>query len=258
MKRILITGAGSYIGTSFEQYLAQWPERYQVDSLSVRGEDWKQADFSPYDAVVHVAGIAHIRETEENKHLYYEVNRDLAVALAEKAKADGVHQYVFLSSMSVYGMDEGAITVATKPHPKTHYGISKLQAEQGMETLQSDDFKIAVLRPPMVYGEGCKGNYQALEKLAKALPVFPNYKNQRSMIHIEKLCAVMKQIIDAGETGLFLPQNEQYVCTCQMVREIAANQGKQMHLLSLLNPFVSLLVKCSAKGKKAFGDLYYE
>lgn len=257
MKKILITGAGSYIGTCFAQYLSQWPEDYTVDAVDMIGDGWKSYDFGGYDAVYHVAGIAHIRETADNAHLYYEVNRDLAVATAQKAKDSGVPLFVFLSSMSVYGLEEGAITPATAPAPKSHYGISKWEAEQALATLADDSFRVAVLRPPMVYGDGCKGNYQSLITFAKKLPVFADYKNTRSMLHIDHLSAYVKEVIDTAADGLHLPQDPEYVCTCRMIQQIAADMGKKMPLWKVLNPAVWLLKVATTKGKKAFGDLYY-
>ena len=258
MKKILITGAGSYIGQSFDRYLRQFPGAYQTETVDMVGGSWREKSFAGFDAVYHVAGIAHIKETAENAHLYYEVNRDLAVETARKAKADGVPQFVFLSSMSVYGMEEGCITRNTQPDPKSNYGKSKLQAEEGLEELKSENFRIAVLRPPMVYGDGCKGNYQSLVKFAKLLPFFPDYRNKRSMLHIDGLCEAVRKMIDSQGEGLYLPQDEDYVCTCKMVQGIARNMGKKMRLLKVLNPAVVLVKCCTTMGKKAFGDLYYE
>lgn len=258
MKKILITGAGSYIGTSFANYLQQFPGQYETETLDMVDGSWREKSFSGFDAVYHVAGIAHIRETEDNAHLYYEVNRDLAVDTARKAKADGVCQFVFLSSMSVYGMEEGCITRDTQPNPKTNYGKSKLQAEEGLKELECESFRIAVLRPPMVYGEGCKGNYQSLVKFARLLPVFPDYQNKRSMLHIDGLCETVRRLIEEQAQGLFLPQDEAYVSTCRMVQGIARDMGRNMKLLKVLNPCVVLVKNFTTMGKKAFGDLYYE
>lgn len=258
MKRILITGANSYIGSSFARYMGQWPEAYALDTVDMVGGGWRKVSFSVYDCVFHVAGIAHQKETEENAHLYYEVNRDLAIEVGEKARAEGVKQFVFLSSMSVYGMEEGCIGRDTPPKPVSHYGKSKLEAEKGLLPLQRAGFHVAILRPPMVYGEGCRGNYQALVKLAKALPLFPKYENKRSMIHIDRLCACVKEIVDEPRDGVMLPQDEEYVCTCRMVQEIARSMGKRMVLWKGLNPLVHLAKKFTRAGKKAFGNLYYE
>lgn len=258
MKRILITGANSYIGTSFERYMAQWPEQYRVDTVDMVNGTWREKSFADYDVVYHVAGIAHQKETEKNAHIYYKVNRDLAVETARKAQNDGVKQFIFLSTMAVYGIDEGAISMDTKPNPITHYGKAKWEAEQQMEALRGDAFSVAVLRPPMVYGDGCKGNYQSLIKIAKKMPVIPNYQNKRSMIEIHRLCWYVKDLIDRCYDGLVLPQDEGYVCTCQMIRQIAESMGRRVYLWKMLNPAVSFAKKYTTAGKKAFGDLYYE
>lgn len=257
MKKILITGANSYIGMSFEKYMSQWPELYSVDTVDMIDGSWREKDFSGYDAIYHVAGIAHIKETPENQHLYYEVNRDLAVETARKAKNEGVSQFVFLSTMSVYGIVEGEISPDTAPAPKNHYGKAKYEAEAGITELRGENFAVAVMRPPMVYGEGCKGNYQSLVKFAKLMPVFPDYRNRRSMIHVDRLSAFVKELIDGCGDGLFLPQDEDYVCTCQMVREIAEGMGKKIYLWKILNPAVYLAKRFTTAGKKAFGDLIY-
>ena len=257
MKKILITGAGSYIGTCTARYLAQWPELYQTDTLDMQEADWVKADFSGYDAVFHVAGIAHIKETEENAPLYYRVNRDLTIETARKAKEAGVGHFVFLSSMSVYGIDHGPLDPKTQPKPKSNYGKSKFQAEEGITALRDESFAVTVLRPPMVYGPGCKGNYRALQKIARIAPFFPAYENIRSMISMDNLAAFVKEILDSRRDGVFCPQDPEYVCTCRMVRDIAAANGKKMPLLKLLNPAVVLAKNYTALGNRAFSDLYY-
>ena len=262
MKKILITGAGSYIGTSFENYMGQWSDKYSVDTVDMIDGSWREKDFSGYDVVFHVAGIAHIKETKENAELYYKVNRDMAIETAKKAKTEGVKHFVFLSSMSVYGMETGIITKDTEPNPNTNYGKSKLMAEKEILNLEDVSFKIAVLRPPMIYGDGCKGNYNSLIKFANKLPVFPYIKNKRSMLEINNLCKFVKEVIDEEKEGLFFPQNEEYVCTSEMVKGIAEKNGKKIHLTKLLNPFVKLaMIMPGGIGRmasKAFGDLVYD
>ncbi len=258
MKNILITGANSYIGVCFENYIKNFSGEYTVETLDMINPEWKDSDFSKYDVIYHVAGIAHRKETEENAQLYYDVNRDLTINVAKKAKNEGVKHFVFLSSMSVYGVEEGIIKKDTAPDPKSNYGKSKLQAEEKLNELKDDNFKVAIMRPPMVYGDGCKGNYQMLVKFAKMMPVFPNYKNKRSMVHVDNLSAFVKELIDNKKEGLFFPQDKEYVCTCAMVKEIGAGMGKNIRLLKILNPAVSILKKFTTKGKKAFGDLIYD
>ncbi|WP_416828180.1 NAD-dependent epimerase/dehydratase family protein [Ectobacillus polymachus] len=256
MKHILITGSNSYIGNSVEKWLDQYPDTYSVDKISLRTDEWKEKDFSKYDVVLHVAGIAHIKETEENSEFYYKVNRDLVYEVAQKAKSEEVKQFIFVSSMSVYGIETGIINKDTIPSPKSNYGKSKLKAEELIAPLEDVTFKIAVLRPPMIYGKGCKGNYQRLAKLALKVPFFPYIENKRSMIYIDNLCEFVKLLIDDCSQGLFFPQNEEYVCTSEMVKLIAEAHRKTILMTKLVNPLIKLLRISTIN--KVFGDLMYE
>lgn len=258
MKRILITGADSYIGTSFEKWVKQpqFAGMYEVDTLDMRGDAWKEKDFSGYDSVFHVAGIAHIKETKENAHLYYEINRDLAINTARKAYRDGVRQFVFLSSMSIYGMLEGTIDAETIPEPKSHYGKSKLQAEMHIEKLSRPDFAVAVLRPPMIYGKGCKGNYTKLSRIARISPVFPYTKSRRSMLHIDNLCEFVRKIVDDEKKGIYFPQNNEYVNVGKLVKEIAQTHEKKVFLIKGVDGF--LLSSRLNVIRKTLGTLVYD
>ena len=257
MKNILITGANSYVGTSFEKWLSQWPDKYHVNTIDMIDGAWCEKSFARYDAVFHVAGIAHRKETKQNAHLYYEVNRDLAIETAKKAKAEGVSQFIFMSSMSVYGMETGVITKDTVPNPKSHYGRSKLQAEQGITALEDESFRVAVLRPPMIYGKGCKGNYQKLAKLARITPVFPYIENKRSMIYMDNLSILIQTLMDNKLQGIFLPQNHEYICTSNLVAMIAASHGKHIYMPKSLSFVFRFLICRQQMITKLFGSLYY-
>lgn len=255
MKKILITGKNSYIGTSVENWLMKEPEKYKVDTISLRSDSWENKDFSEYDVVFHVAGIAHIKEKSDNQDLYYKVNRDLAYETAKKAKEEGVGQFIFLSTMSVYGLENGVIDENTPLNPKSNYGKSKLQAEELIKPLEDDNFKVTILRPPMVYGKGCKGNYPKLVKLAKITPVFPDINNKRSMIYINNLSELIRLIIENEESGLFLPQNAEYVKTSDLVRLISEQHGKKVITIKLFNPLLKIIRHKVIS--KVFGSLYY-
>ena len=201
MKKILITGANSYIGTSLEKWLGRYPDKYSLDTVDMRDDSWKEKYFSEYDVVFHVAGIAHVSSDPKMEDLYYKVNRDLTIDVAKKAKNAGVKQFIFMSSIIVYGdssniNEKRVIDKNTILDPSNFYGDSKLQAEEGIKPLGSDDFKIVILRPPMIYGKDSKGNYPKLAKAAQKLPVFPNIDNQRSMLHIDNLCEFIKLMIE--------------------------------------------------------------
>ncbi len=258
MKRILITGANSYIGASFESYIKQWPDEYQVDTVNMIDGTWRNRNFTEYESVFHVAGIAHIKETKENAHLYYEINRDLAVDTAKKAKAARVKQFIYLSSMSVYGKETGVISKQTIPNPKSNYGKSKMQAEEIIKAMKSPDFKVAILRPPIVYGEGCKGNFQSVIKIVRKSPVFPSIHNKRSMLYIDNLCAYVKLLIDKDSNGIFFPQNKVYADISHMVELIAKRLGKKIYLSMVAGWCARLLSLFLPAAKKAFGSLVYD
>jgi len=259
-KKILITGANSYIGTSFERWLSQWSEKNNVDTVNMLDGSWRDKTFSGYDVVFHVAGIAHVSADPSKEDLYYKVNRDLAIETAQKAKNEGVKQFIFMSSIIVYG-DSSArkriIDINTIPKPTNFYGNSKLQAEEGIRQLESNEFKVVRIRPPMIYGKGSKGNYSKLASLAKKIPVFPDIDNERSMLYIDNLCAFLKLMIDFEESGLFFPQNEEYVKTSEMVRLIAEIHGKRILMTKFFNPILKLMF-CFEVVRKVFGNLIYE
>ncbi len=256
MRKVLITGAKSYIGDSVKAYLDSFPDAYSVDIKDTMGWEPVEDDLRMYDTVFNVAGIAHIKETKENRHLYYDVNRDLVVRIAKTAKAAGVKQFILLSTMSVYGCVTGHITKEAPVNPSNAYGKSKAEADEMISAIADDTFKFACLRPPMVYGKGCKGNYQSLRKFALKSPVFPKIDNKRSMLYIGNLCEFVKDCIDSEKSGLFFPQNAEYVVTSEMVSQIAAKNGKKIKLTRLFNWAVKI---CRVNTvKKVFGDLIYD
>lgn len=255
-KKILILGEGSYIGTSLKGYLEKTDRKtYHVTTLDAVNLRPEKNLFEGYDVVFNAAGIAHIKETEENRSLYYQVNRDLAVKAAQAAKEAGVKQFIQLSSMSVYGITMGQIDRFTVPYPTTAYGESKLAADEILEKLKDESFAVAVLRPPMVYGRECRGNYQALRKFALHSPVFPECRNRRSMIYIGNLCEFVKRVIDRESSGVFFPQNKEYVCTSRMVKLVAQENGKNLVLIRGFCSAVRFLPLQMLR--KVFGDLIY-
>ena len=266
MKKILITGLNSYIGSSFETYLKQWPDKYSVDVIDMKNDSWKSKSFAGYDVVYHVAGIAHSdngKISADKEKLYKMVNTDLAIEVAEKSKIDNVGQFIFMSSAIVYGNSgpigkTKIITKETKTNAANCYGDSKIQAENGILPLESEKFKVAILRCPMIYGKGCKGNFSQLEKIAKKFPVFPKVKNERSMLYIGNLVEFVRLIIEDEERGIFWPQNKEFSNTSDIVRTIRQAQGKKTLSLKGLSWILKLLSHFCSLINKAFGNLVYE
>ena len=272
--KVLIVGKGSYIGESFTNYAKEhYKDNFEIDSVDTINPGWKDMDFSKYDIVYHVAGIAHAdvgNVSDEIKEKYYKVNTDLTIEVANKAKNEGVKEFIFMSSMIVYGDSApyGTTKIVdrnTIPSPANFYGDSKLQADVAVRDLASDEFKVIVLRPPMIYGKGSKGNYPLLAKLAKTSPVFPNIENQRSMLHIDNLCEFLCQImlVDIKQNAtVVIPQNKEWTKTSDMVREIAKVSNKKTIVTKTLNPCIYVAHKIPGKINglvdKAFGNNCYD
>lgn len=219
--------------------------------------------FSNYDVILHVAGIAHVDAKSNQEALYYKVNRDLTIELAKKAKLDGVRQFIFMSSMIVFGESNSKlpnviVTKQTMPNPSGFYGDSKLQAEMGITSLQDESFNVVIIRPPMIYGKGSKGNFPKLVQLAKKTPIFPNIDNKRSMLYIDNLSEFIKLMIHNDEFGAFHPQNKEYVNTSEMVYKIASVYGKKIALTKLFNPLISSIGNKVNTVNKVFGTFTYE
>ena len=266
MKKILITGKSSYIGSAVSNHLSKYPNDFEITGMSLRDGTWRNSSLKEYDTVFHVSGIAHAdsgKLTDEKKALYYSVNTDLTYEIAEKAKNEGVKQFIFMSSAIIYGDSAPIgkrkhINKDTPPSPSGAYGDSKLQAELKLKQLDSDDFRVVILRPPMIYGKGSKGNYPILAKLALKLPFFPKVKNERSMLYIENLAEFVRLMIKNEERGTFWPQNAEYSDTSTFSQMIAKTHGKNLKLISGFNWLLKLGANITPLINKAFGSLSYD
>jgi len=239
-QQILIVGADSYIGTRFAAYGA---ERFDITTIDARNRNWDEVNMTAFDTVLYVAGIAHVKQTRQLKPLYYQINRDLSVTVAKKAKTDGVQQFIFMSSMA-----------ACTSKKNDYYGDGKRQAEALLSGLQDEHFQVAIVRPPMVYGPGCKGNFPRLVASVRRAPIFPEIKNARSVIFIDNLCVFLCNLAQIGSGGLYHPQNRDYNCTTQMVRLIAACQGKKICTTQLFNWLIYALMPLFSGLEKLFGS----
>ena len=267
MKRVLITGANSYIGMSFEKYIKDnFPNDFEIDTVDMIDGSWREKSFKGYDTIYHVAGIAHSdsgKISKEKEKLYRSVNTDLTIETAKKAKADGVKQFIFMSSMIVYGESapigkKRIITKDTEPKPANCYGDSKLQAELGILPLQDESFKVAIVRPPMIYGKNSKGNFPVLEKYAKKVKLFPYIRNERSMLYIGNLVEFIRLVIVNNDDGVFFPQNAEYSNTSELIKMIAEANDAKVHLLKGVSWLIRFLGVFIKRTNKVFGNLCYD
>ncbi|HCK24119.1 MAG TPA: NAD-dependent epimerase [Bacteroides graminisolvens] len=262
MIKVLITGAGSYIGESVRKYILSTSSEFEIDAVDTMGDNWKKADYSKYDVVYHVAGIAHVNADPKMEALYYKVNRDLTIEVAKHAKAAGVKQFIFMSSQIVFHESQSLkpemLNKDTKENPNGFYGDSKLQAEIGLHELDCDTFRICILRPPMIYGPNAKGNFPRLARLAMQTPIFPAYHNKRSMLYIDNLAEFVKQIILRKMAGTFYPQNREQSDTVEIIRFFAKEAGHKVWITKLFNPSVWLGGFVLQSINKMFATYYYE
>ena len=178
--KILIFGKGSYIGNNLKKFLESDFLNYRVEIIDSISTEWKNLDFSEYDVIINVAAIVHNPKAESK--LYYKVNKDLVIEVANKAKEEGTKHFIQMSTMSVFGLDDGIIDEDTPFLPNNDYGKSKLEADNYLNKIKDEKFKVCIIRPPMVYGRECKGNYRRLEKYVEYIPIFPNLKNKKDFI----------------------------------------------------------------------------
>ncbi len=249
--KVLITGKNSYVGKNIGNFLLY--KNMEVKYVSVRN-GISEDELTDVDVVVHCAAIVHKKEAKFAT-LYDKVNYELTVDIAEKAKKKGVKQFVFMSTMAVYGKSEGEINGNTPLQPKTLYGESKLKAENALEKIADENFKISIIRPPMVYGRSCPGNYKKLRMLALKLPVFPLVENKRSFIYVENLAYFVWNVISESKEGIFMPMDSKTESTDTMAKYVCSANNKEIKF----SPFLGKMVKKIPLNslKKAFGSLYY-
>ena len=264
MKKILITGAGSYVGENVRKYIMQTAgDQFVIDAVDTFGDNWKKADFSQYDVVYHVAGIAEVNGKKGMEQLYYKVNTDLTIEIAKHAQANGVKQFIFMSSMIVYketqSLKGNIITPESMPAPNGVYGDSKLKAEEGLKDVAKGEgrMKVCILRPPMIYGPNSKSNLLRLGRLGTKVPFFPNWRNKRSMLYIDNLGEFVKQAVLRELEGTFYPQNRELSATVDIIRFFAKAAGHRIWITKLLNPFVWLGSFVLQPFNKMFADSYY-
>ena len=234
-----------------------------VDAISVRSDSWKEYSFSEYDAVYNTTGLAHNDARMGTDEQFMKLNRDLPRALAEKAKAEGVKIFINMSSVIVYGnMSElGAkerITEENVPRPAGIYGKSKLEGEKVLNQLADEQFHVAIIRSPLIYSENAVDNFLKLARYAEKAFIFPNIKNERSMIYSDNLCELVKIIAETNEGGIYYPQQEEYICTSKLVKDVALAAGNSMIMTRVFNPILFLMSKKGMFIRKVFGSLAYD
>lgn len=261
---ILITGKNSYVGKSIKTWLEQ-NESFMVDELDLKDGRWSNYDFSIYHSVIHVAGIVHRSKEEIGWDVYYRVNTLLPTQVASIAKASGVKQFIFISTMGIYGQEKklpygNCIDSSTPIAPVSFYGKSKYGAEVTLNELHDEGFKVCIVRPPNIYGKECPGNYfKGFVKMTSCLPIFPMAfrESKQSLIYIDNLCEFIRLLITHTVSGTYMPQDEVQVSTVEFISCIATAINKKIRFSKALGTIVQGLYRLSIV-KKVFGGVSYD
>jgi UDP-glucose 4-epimerase len=230
MKTVAVTGTSGFVGRRLMVYDN---ELFKLLPVTLRNIPIEQLNLKNVDAIIHLAGKAHQMQPIADE-VYFEVNYELTKNLAIAAKKQGVKHFIYISSTKVYG-DEITEPVSeySKCVPTDAYGASKLKAEQFLRGLESLDFKIAIIRPPLVYGPQVKGNMIKLLQLAKKkypLP-FRNIKNARSMVYVDNLIELINTIIIKEARGIYIAGDGLPVSTTELVMLIRKHMGYHRYSL---------------------------
>lgn len=264
MKKLLIVGVHSYIGTFFKQYIQQnikYDFPYEITMISASDGEWKKTQLCSFDVILHLSALVHKKEKKNMKQQYDKINHRLPVELARRFKKERKgkeSQFIFFSTAAVYGSKIEEVTKQTKTAPETYYAKSKLAAEKELWKMREDSFHIAIIRPPMVYGAGCKGNFTKLVLLSKFALFVPAINNKRSMIYIENLCEYISIIIKKQLEGIYHPQDKKYICTIEWMILMRKLQGKKTGKITVPNCILDFLKNHIRIINKVFGDFYYE
>lgn len=238
--KILLTGANGFVGSYF---IDKYRLEYQIKTFSFLKDDFDSLDLHSINAIIHLSALVH-QMGGANASEYEKVNVSQTLRLVQKAKGAGVRHFIFMSTVKVYGEESDTVYTETTPcDPKDNYGMSKLNAEQALQALEDEHFTVSIIRTPIVYGSGVKANIRNLINLIQKVPVLPfsNTKNQRSMVYVGNLCALLETILEQKISGVFLACDDTSLSTTQFIREITAALGKECYLIDI--PLFETLLK---------------
>ncbi|WP_026803581.1 NAD-dependent epimerase/dehydratase family protein [Aliarcobacter lanthieri] len=253
MNKLLITGSNGYLGSNF---INQYKNKYIFEKFSLLNQKIEDISFDDIDIVLHCAALVH-QKIEYSYEEYYKINVDYPVSLAKLAKQNGVKQFVFISTIAVYGENEELLNENTSCNPITPYGKSKLEAEKQLLELNDDYFIVSIIRPPMIYGKNAPGNIDSLVKLVKNISIIPlgKIENKRSFIFIKNLLHIINEVITQEKQGIFLACDDEPLSTSRLIELIARNLGKKIYLVKI--PFFESLLKLVKPSfhKRLYGNL---
>ena len=254
MIKLLITGSNGFVGNYF---IKDYTSKYNIKTFSFLKDDFNKLDLKDIEIVFHLSALVH-QMGGASAEEYEKVNVTQTLELAIKAKESGVKQFIFMSTVKVYGEEiESKYTEDSICIPEDEYGKSKLKAEQLLLELEDDSFKVSIIRTPIIYGYGVKANIKNLVSLVNKVPLLPfgNIQNNRSMVFIGNICHLVDEIIKQKQSGIFLACDDESVSTSKLIELIAKNLDKKVYLVKI--PFFEILLKLVKPSfhKRLYGSL---
>lgn len=261
-KTLMITGASGFIGSNF---IKRYKDKYNIIPVDLIKTKPEELDFTNVDCVLHLAALVH-QMNGAPREKYFEVNTELTKRMAEESKKHRVKHFVFYSTVAVYGTHgdinkELILDKNSKVNPITAYAESKWKAEEILRKLEDDNFKVSILRPPMVYGKNCPGNMKRLEKLVKLFPILPfNYnENKRTLVNIEKLLEITDKVIRKEIFGITIPKDDKDVSIKEIVEKLAKENNKKLILIKFPKFIFKLLINLKSEIMKSlYGSLIFK
>ncbi|WP_324172660.1 NAD-dependent epimerase/dehydratase family protein [Sulfurimonas sp.] len=250
--KILFTGATGFIGNYF---INKYKNKYNIKTFSFLNDNFEKLELFHIDTVIHLSALVH-QMGGASEEEYEQINVTQTVALASKSKNSGVKHFIFMSTVKVYGEEtKKAYTEKTICKPQDDYGKTKLKAELQLQKLQDNDFKVSIIRTPIVYGYGVKANIKNLVNLVNKVPILPfgKIKNKRSMVYVGNLCYLIDEIITQEKAGIFLACDEEPLSTTRLCELISNNLNKKVYYIKI--PFFTFLLKMI---KPSFHKRLYE
>lgn len=250
---LLLTGSNGFVGAYF---IDKYKDKYDIKTFSFLKDDIDTLDCSEVDVVFHLSALVH-QMSGASVEEYERVNVTQTLELAKKAKKSGVKQFVFMSTVKVYGEETNSVYAENSIcNPQDEYGKSKLKAELELKKLEDENFKVSIIRTPIIYGYGVKANIKNLVSLVKKVSVLPfgRIENKRSMVYIGNLCHLVDVVIEQEKSGVFLASDEP-ISTTKLIELIAKELNKKVYLIKI--PFFETLLKLLKPSfhKRLYGSL---
>lgn len=249
--KVIITGATGFVGQNLSRYLIS--KSNEIETLSLRQQDWNKRINLRADAIIHLAGKAHDTANTSAEEEYFQINRDLTVLLFKEFLQSEIHDFFYFSSVkAVADTVDGVLIEDVEGKPFTAYGRSKYEAEEFLlNQVLPQGKRLFIIRPCMIHGPGNKGNLNLLYNIVKKGLPWPlaAFENQRSFLSIENLSFLINKMLTNKDiaSGIYNFADDTALSTNDLIKTINDAVGKKARLWNISK---GLIEKMAATGDK--------